>query len=348
MNDARAPRRWIALTVACCAMGGLVPFAQALELVGVPPGRPALAWQAVAAIAWWLAAPRMTRWSLADSEARALAGLGLVSLGATAAGTALVIAVQRPPSPYGTTSTFLAIAFGWLPTHAVSAGLLSLVGSWTSQRRQAARAAAREALLQADAVRAELEALRARLEPHFVLNTLNTVAGLARRGDGAQAATVASDLGDLLRFALSESSDAIPFDAEREIVERYLAIEQVRLGDRLRVTWDIAPEARTVAVPALIWQPLVENAIRHGLARRAAPGTLHLAARRDGNVLRLVVDADGPDGDAHDPEAERGLGIGLRTTERRLALLHGADAAVTMVPRPGGMSVTLLLPVRRP
>jgi hypothetical protein len=367
MRDAPAARRWRIVTALLCAIGGITPLAQALELLHVADlNGAALATQGFAALLWYVMSGRVARrWSLADSEAHALAGLGALTLAVTAVTSAAALAILRPPSPYGVVTSWAVIALAWLPTHAVTAGLLSLVGSWTDARRQRARAEARESALRATATEAELAALRARLEPHFLLNTLNTIAGLARHGDGERAGAVTADLGDLLRFALAESSDAVPFDAEREIVERYVAIEQARLGDRLQVAWTLDPAARTVALPALVWQPLVENAVRHNIARRTVPGRLLLEARRAGDRLHLVVDADGPeapapqaaDGDVPSPATEPsspstepfgGLGIGLRTTERRLALLYGSRASITLSARLGGTRVELVLPVDHP
>jgi two-component system, LytTR family, sensor kinase len=263
--------------------------------------------------------------------------------------SAAILLLVQPPSPYRWGTSWLLVLLGWLPTHAITAGLISLVGSWTDARRQRARAADREAVLQATLVQAELEALRARLEPHFLLNALNTVAGLAQQGEGDRAATVAADLGDLLRFALTESSDAVPFDAEREIVERYLAIEQARLGSRLLVTWHVDASMRMVSLPALVWQPLVENAIRHGIAHRTTPGRMVLSARCADGVATLEVDADGPEADAAaNPSPFGGLGVGVATTRRRLALLYGGAASLAFTERPGGMCATLVLPARRP
>jgi hypothetical protein len=364
--EARPSRRWRAATVLLCSLGGVTPFAQALELLGVAaPGGPALGAQAATALVWAAASGAIARrWSLAESEAGALGGLGLLTLAVTGAASALVLVALQPPSPYGWVSSWMVVALGWLPTHAVTAGMLSLVGSWTSGRRQRARAAAREAALSAAAARAELEALRTRLQPHFLLNALNAVAGLARAGDGERAGEVAADLGELLRFALAESGDAVPFDAEREIIERYLAIEQARLGDRLVVAWALDRAARTARLPALVWQPLVENAVRHGIARRTTPGCLTLSARRTNSALVLVVDADGADGHpgtdaapagalapARDPAADLasapfgGLGLGLSTVERRLALLYGGRARLSVAARPGGVRAELSLPL---
>lgn len=346
--NARPSRRWLWLTAVLCGVGGLTPFAQALELLGVSkPGGIALQWQAITVLVWAVVGPRIaSRWSLTDSEPGALGGLGLLTLAATGLHATVVILVLHPSTTYSNTSNWFIVALGVLPTHAVTAGLMSLVGSWTSARRQRERAADREAVLAAHAVRAELDALRTRLQPHFLLNALNTVTGLARSGNGERAADVAADLGELLRFALTESGDAVAFDAEREIVERYLAIEQVRLGDRLRIAWQIQPSARTTQLPALTWQPLVENAIRHGIAQRSTPGILTLSASRTAHALTLVVDADGADHVATPmPEPFGGLGIGLSTLRRRLALLYGDRATLTMTDRPGGTCVELVLPL---
>ncbi|MEO7363662.1 MAG: histidine kinase [Gemmatimonadaceae bacterium] len=347
-SRARPSRRWLWLTAVLCGIGGLTPFAQSLELIGIArPGGIALQWQAVTVLGWAMIGPRIAqRWSLTESEAGALGGLGLLTVAVTAAHAIIALQVLHPTSPYSDSSNFMIIALGVLPTHALTAGLMSLVGSWTSARRQRVRAADREAALAAHAVRAELDALRTRLQPHFLLNALNTVSGLARAGDGERAADVAADLGELLRFALVESGDAVSFDAEREIVERYLAIEQVRLGDRLRVEWSIHANARATQVPALIWQPFVENAIRHGIAQRIAPGTLRLSASRAGDALILVVDADGPDhANAPTPHQFGGLGVGLSTVQRRLALLYDNRASLQMTERPGGTRVELALPI---
>jgi LytS/YehU family sensor histidine kinase len=247
----------------------------------------------------------------------------------------------------------LELQFGALPTHALTATMLSLVGSWTNARRQRARALDREATLQAHATQAELDALRERTQPHFVLNALNTVAALARRGDAEAASDVAADLGELLRFSLV-SEPFVAFDTEREIIERTLAIEQARFGDALRVHWDIAPAAHTTTIPSLIWQPLVENAIRHDLARVDGGGTLLLSADSSATHLVLTVTtqrtcalpADGEHARVHSPFG--GLGMGRATLERRLALLYGDRASVTHVARPDGETTSLRIPIEGP
>lgn len=344
-------RRWLAITISFCALLGVIPLDQALDRVGMPGAiGVAFRWQMGTIVAWLLVSrPIARRWSLADRESGALGGLVVLALVVTALQAWLVLVIIRPPSPYRPLISGIEVAFGVLPVTALMVCLISLVGSWTSARRLRERAADREAVLSASVVRAELDALRTRLQPHFLLNALNTVVGLARRNEGDRAADVAVDLGELLRFSLVESGDDVPFDAEREIVERYLAIEQARLGDRLTVRWDVDPCMRTTRFPALLWQPLVENAIRHGIARRSAPGVIVLSARCDGDMLRLVIDADGPDEPTPSVAAGElgGLGLGMSTVSRRLQLLHGDRAAVTLTLRDGGSRTELTMPRAR-
>lgn len=342
---------WILLTVAGCAFIGVPPLVHAFEVIGVPDGPDAaLRWQGGVAVFWLLVAvPLARRWSLADREGWALVGLGLVALLVSMGNAWSALWLLHPTGPHARGVQIAELVAGSLPTHGLTAALLSLVGSWTNGRRQRARAADREALLSAHATRAELDALRERVQPHFVLNALNTIAALARRGDGDAAGDVAADLGEVLQFSLGAAGDAVAFDTERTIVERYLAIEQARFGARLRVEWTVDDAVRTTRVPALAWQPLVENAIRHGLARRIAPGTVHLSATRSATHLVLVVDADGPDtAPATDDAADSpfgGLGLGEATLERRLALLYGGRAAIRRVPRAGGTRTEVHLPL---
>ncbi|MCU0647360.1 MAG: histidine kinase [Gemmatimonadaceae bacterium] len=351
---------WIALTVCTCAFIGVAPQVHAFEVIGVADA-PAVAvrWQTGVAVFWALIAVPLARgWSLADREGRALVGLGVLAFAVSFASAWLAWALLEPTGPYKRGMMIAELVSGSLPTHGLTAALLSLVGSWTNGKRQRARAADREALLAAHATRAELDALRERVQPHFVLNALNTIAALARRGDGDAAGDVAADLGEVLQYSLAVAGDAIAFDSERAIVERYLAIEQARFGDRLVVTWEIDPAMHTTRVPALSWQPVVENAIRHGVARRTSPGVVALAARRADDHVSLLVDADGPEHDdmsraasraspdaAHETAPFGGLGIGEATLERRLALLFGDRAAVTRVPRPGGVLTEVRIPL---
>jgi len=351
-RDRFRARWWLMVTVFVCALLGLTPLAQALEYVRAPAFvLLALCSQGAMALLWLaLAGSLVTRLTRQPSEPRALLLLMVGTAAVTFVASVLLLAFARPASPYPWFTSLVLVWLGWLPTQLITTGLIALVGSWTDATVQRQRSADRQAMLNAAVVKAELDALRARLEPHFLLNALNTVAALARTGEGDKAADVAADLGELLRFALAEATDEIPFDAEREIVERYLAIEQARMGDRLRITWDIDPAARHASLPALVWQPLVENAIRHGLAKRAAPGTLRLSAQGAHGTLTLTVDADGADREDAVPDvpAFGGLGIGIAATRRRLALLYGSAASLTLEARADGSRTTLTVPYRLP
>lgn len=340
---------WMLLTIIVCAVIGVVPQAHAFEVLGVPDApTAALRWQGLLMLCWvFAAAPLARRWSLADREGRALLGLlGVVVLiSAITAWAALKTLTFSPQWSRGAILTELQ--FGALPTHALTATMLSLVGSWTNARRQRARALDREATLQAHATQAELQALRERTQPHFVLNALNTVAALARRGDADAAGEVAADLGELLRFSLI-SEPFVAFDTERDIIERTLAIEQARFGDALQVRWEIEPAAHTTTLPSLSWQPLVENAVRHDLARVAGGGCLALGARVTSTHLELRVqtirrvDANAAVTDPTGPFG--GLGMGRATLERRLALLYGTAASVTFAAHDHGTLTLLRIP----
>jgi anti-sigma regulatory factor (Ser/Thr protein kinase) len=191
---------------------------------------------------------------------------------------------------------------------------------------------------------AQLRALQTQLQPHFLFNTLNGIATLLRR-DPAKAEEMLLSLSDLLRISLSSSRrHEIPLREEMDFLGRYLALQRMRFGDRLRVTEEIEPAAMDCLVPALLLQPLVENAIRHGLEPAGRPGELRLAAVRNGEWLRLTVADDGvglPPGD------QNRAGVGLANVRERLAALYGAAHEFSIAERPGGGVVaSLKLPAR--
>lgn len=206
----------------------------------------------------------------------------------------------------------------------------------------------RTAQLQADLSQSRLQALRSQLQPHFLFNTLNTIASLVHRDpDGAEEVTAL--LGDLLRESLQEEGDSeLPLRYELSFLERYLAIQRIRFTDRLRVT--IAPDEETLdaLVPSMILQPLVENAIRHGIEPRATPGTVWITAHRRGDRLEVSVRDDGV-GLGKSGKPSQGCGVGLRNTKLRLDALYGESephfgiAAVAE----GGTIATVTIPWRQ-
>jgi LytS/YehU family sensor histidine kinase len=183
------------------------------------------------------------------------------------------------------------------------------------------------------------------LNPHFLFNALNAASGLVRKQQNDAAVDMLARLGDLLRTTLDREMPAeVALSEEIQYLGRFVDIELVRFGDRLRVTWDIDPEVRNALVPPLILQPLVENALRHGIGRRPGPAQLRVSARRTGLHLELAV-RDSGEGLVPDGRAPRD-GIGLSNTRARLAELYGAEAAsleIADVPG-GGVRARLLLP----
>jgi len=214
-------------------------------------------------------------------------------------------------------------------------------GYYAKYRERELRAARLETRL----ARAEIEALRAQFQPHFLFNALNTVSALVRDEPLAAERTLAR-LGDLLRIALdSDPAEMVPLGQELEFVDRYLDVEQARFGDRLRVERDIDPKARSARVPYLVLQPLVENALRHGVAARRAGATVTLRAALRGERLRLEVADDG-NGPARRPIEE---GVGLGNTRARLELLFGAAQTFDVrAPAGGGFAVAIEIPAGAP
>ncbi|HZS59464.1 MAG TPA: histidine kinase [Gemmatimonadaceae bacterium] len=198
--------------------------------------------------------------------------------------------------------------------------------------------------LQTQLARAELVALRANLQPHFLFNALHSVGALVRASDRDGAINVITELSELLRAQLRRDvPDEISLGEEIAFVERYLAIEQVRFRDRLRVRWDIADETKQAKVPRLLLQPLAENAIRHGIGKSSSAGQVVIAASKRGDWLEIAVTDDGP-GPVNG--ATNG-GLGLSTARARLRHIYGSEADVTLSRVDGGGAMALArLPYR--
>jgi two-component system, LytTR family, sensor kinase len=200
--------------------------------------------------------------------------------------------------------------------------------------------------LQAQLAQAQLQALKLQLHPHFLFNTLHAISSLMRR-DIEAAERMITRLSDLLRLTLENvGAQETSLRQELEFLERYLEIEQTRFRDRLHVKMEIEPEALDARVPNLILQPLVENAVRHGIAPHAAPGLIEISARLKENKLELQVSDNG----AGLPDARRAQikeGVGLANTRARLDQLYGADYFFDLSNRDkGGLVVNLTIPFR--
>lgn len=187
---------------------------------------------------------------------------------------------------------------------------------------------------------ARLAALQAQLNPHFLFNSLNTITVLVRDGDQAAATRVIEQLSDVLRRTLSRGqANEVALADELELVRQYLAVEQARFSDRLRPELDVDLDTLSAAVPSFALQHLVENAVRHGIARRSDAGRVVVTTRRDGDVLEISVQDDGPGipADVVPPQ-----GHGLENTRERLRTLYGDRASLVVAPAPAGGTIARL------
>ena len=193
---------------------------------------------------------------------------------------------------------------------------------------------------------AELDALRMQLHPHFLFNTLNSISVLMTE-DVRAARRMLTRLSDLLRKSLAnKGAHEVSLKDELEFLESYLEIEQTRFQDRLTVLWQIDPAALDARVPNLILQPLVENAIRHGIAPRASAGLVEIRAERQNGMVRLQVSDNGSGLKRSAPESLM-KGIGLSNTQARLEQLYGAEHSFELHNRDeGGLSVMIAIPFR--
>nr|WP_274622418.1 histidine kinase [Myxococcus fulvus] len=206
--------------------------------------------------------------------------------------------------------------------------------------------AVRASQLEAQLAQAQLQLLRSQLQPHFLFNTLHAISALMHR-DVESADRMVGQLSELLRASLErDGRHEVPLSEELELLSPYLDIERTRFSDRLQVDVDVAEDARDALVPSLLLQPLVENAIRHGIAPRRGPGKVWVRVRRAGARLAVEVEDDGVGPPAGRTELEEGIGLGA--TRARLERLHGAEQSVTWKARaPSGFLLSLSLPYRR-
>ena len=186
------------------------------------------------------------------------------------------------------------------------------------------------ARLREQLAQSQLQVLRAQLQPHFLFNTLNGIVGLIRNNENKSAVNMTTQLSDLLRqvLAYSDKQEA-PLREEIEVIERYLEIQRMRFADRLKVEIDVDPATLDAKVPSLILQPIVENALRHGIAARAASSTVSLKTQRSNGMLNIEVYNDGPQLPAGWRLSES-QGVGLTNTRARLEQHYGTRQSFTL------------------
>ena len=212
--------------------------------------------------------------------------------------------------------------------------------------RESQQRALETAQLETRLIDAQLQALQSQLHPHFLFNTLHAISALMHR-DVPSADRMLVQLSDLLRMTLDTvSHPEIRLNEEMDFLSKYLQIEQVRLGDRLTVKFDVDEDALDAVVPALILQPLVENAIKHGIAPHVRPGRVAVAARREGDMLVMTVSDTGP-GPGERGMAALSTGIGVSNTRARLQHQFGARFRFEFQRQRDGFTVLVGIPFRQ-
>jgi len=307
-----------------------------------------LFWAAATPVIFWLEDRHPLRWEK-DSAGNWVRHLGAFAViaGVAAAWVAWLEIGLNPWMPGSAPDPFVVMwprkFYGQLLTALLLYGAILMVGWLLESRERMARQEMETARLSEQLAKAQLGALRQQMEPHFLFNTLNTIAGLVREGKNDAATDMIAGLSELLRHALKTSDQQqVALGQELEILEKYLEIEMVRFAERLRVRMEVADELREVRVPSLILQPIVENAVKHGIARRVEGGLIAIAAERRNGSLQLSVYNDGPEFPA---EWEKNGGIGLENVRERLGSLYGQDGELHAENVAGGVRVTVTLPV---
>ena len=271
-----------------------------------------------ATLAWLIAAcvlkGRLARFGTTQQW---VAGVALGALAGLYGCGLLVLLNLLNPAPW-----WASAAAGALLSAVLVAGLV-----WRAKARTPAATAAR------------LAELQSRIRPHFLFNTLNSAIALVR-AEPAKAETVLEDLSELFRHALADQTESVTLGQEIALAQRYMAIEQIRFGERLQVQWNLDPEADPAKLPPLLLQPLVENAVRHGVEPSAQGAQIKITTERRGGVVVLKVTNSTPAG-----VGERGHGLALANVRERLALLHDVQAQFKTVFKDGVFQVRLEIPL---
>jgi len=228
-------------------------------------------------------------------------------------------------------------------------GLILVLHSAFRYYKRSREGELRASQLETQLSQAQLQALKMQLQPHFLFNTLHSISALVH-SDPEAADRMIARLGDFLRLTLENSgAQEVSLQKELEFLRCYLEIERVRFRDRLTTRMDIDPRSLDTPVPNLILQPIVENALRHGIAPRSAPGRIEISTKRDNGSLRIQVRDNGPGLPAiSKPNGRFREGVGLANTRARLAQLYGGSHRLELANAPeGGLVVTLEIPAHR-
>ena len=332
--------RWVAVSLAAGVAVGVVFAPQVYLLTPGGTWTGALAAAAPRWVAWGLLAPAVVAADRAAFRALAPAHRALAHV-ALAVPTVLVVTALRYLAAVVLTGEVPAAASFFLAGvywDALVYGLVAGVAVAWDATAEAARRRAHAAELEADLAEAQLSALQGQLRPHFLFNALNAISAFTET-DPPTARRAMAHLGDLLRASLDHGGQAeVSLADELDALGHYLAVERLRFEGRLSVAVDVGDGARRALVPSFLLQPLVENAVRHGVGGVARPVAVRVGAERSGDRLALSVEDDGAGLPAGWRAGDHG-GVGLRNTARRLAALYDEDHRFDVGPGAGGRGV---------
>lgn len=276
----------------------------------------------------------------------AFATIGLVFAAWAAALEELLNPWALVPGPDPFAHLWLDKFYNGLLSYLILYGAILLVSHLLDSRERLALQQTEAARLNEQLSKAQLDALRRQIEPHFLFNTLNAIAGLVRENRNDAAVSMIAGLSDFLRRVLEDSNrQQVPLGDELEFVQKYLEIQKVRFAERLQVSVDVSSELFSAQVPSLILQPMVENAVKHGIAKRVRGGAIRIAAFRCNGMLTLNVYNDGPSLPAGWEKTHSGIGISNVRT--RLQSLYGDAFELHMKNRdPDGVEVSVSVPFK--
>ena len=355
-------RLWLIVAAACIVpaiLDGVTTYIQA-RLANRIPGWQEIFWQsnewlilgALTPIAYYLAQrfplrpPIRARNLLAHGGGAILLCIGWASAGASLRWVLDIAPTGVSKSQQMTSWLLTTIPWGTF-MYFTTLGCIHAFGYFIEAKDREAQAAR----LAAQVAESRLGALRTQLHPHFLFNSLNAITVLVRDKDTAGASRMLDLLSDVLRQVLkSDQAHVVSLAEELAFLERYLAIEQIRFSDRLQVRFDVDESLNDAAVPVFILQPLVENALRHGIAKRAEGGVVEVSARRDGESLILTIADNGRGLNRASGEHTAGNGLGLANIRERLTTLYGSAARLDLRPAPqppGGTFAEVVIPFRQ-
>src|SRR5215472_12627402 len=313
----------------------------------------------VAWLPWMLATPLVlrlserypaTQWRMASTWTVHLltcAALGLAHAGWVAMWESLLNPWAITPGPDPFPRLWLHKFYGGLLSYVILYGLILLVAHTLHSREQLARQQTEAARLNEQLSKAQLNALRRQIEPHFLFNTLNAIAGLVREKRNDDAVSMIAGLSDFLRRVVEDSDrQQVPLVEELEFTQKYLNIQKARFADRLQLSVDVPAELLPVQVPSLILQPMVENAVKHGIAKRVQGGAIRVAATRSNGMLTLRVYNDGPSLPAG--WERKTSGIGILNVRTRLRSLYGDAFKLSLQNQNGGVEACVSVPYISP